>query len=277
MAVLRLPGYSTLVYQSAIVLELVVVLVLECLAGRCNCGSPAIPPPSKTFAICYLLSAILSTPMTSDLNILTALLAFAGAAGFLTIVPGLDTLLVLRTATVEGPRRAMFAGLGICTGCLAWGILVSAGLGAVFAVSNLAYQIVRISGAIYLVYLGIRLLVQREKPPVPDSAGEIPSSRGSSRWFVRGLITNLLNPKVGVFYVTFLPQFIPSHVNVIGFSVLLALIHDVEGILWFAALILATQPLARWLRHPKTSTVLNRITGGIFILFGARLALERKS
>lgn len=215
--------------------------------------------------------------MTPDLNIWTAVLAFAGAAGLLTIVPGLDTLLVLRTATVEGPRRAMFAGLGICTGCLAWGILVSAGLGAVFAVSNLAYQIVRISGAIYLVYLGIRLLVQREKPSVLDSTGEISSSGGSSRWFMRGLLTNLLNPKVGVFYVTFLPQFIPSHVNVIGFSVLLALIHDVEGVLWFAALIFATQPLARWLRHPKTSTVLNRITGGIFILFGVRLALERKS
>jgi threonine/homoserine/homoserine lactone efflux protein len=227
--------------------------------------------------VIYLLSAILQTPMTADLNIWTALLAFAGAAGLLTIVPGLDTLLVLRTAAVEGPRHAMFAGLGICTGCLAWGILVSAGLGAVFAVSNLAYQIVRISGAIYLVYLGIRLLVRREKPSVLDSAEEIPSSRGSLRWFGRGLLTNLLNPKVGVFYVTFLPQFIPSHVNVIGFSVLLALIHDVEGVLWFAALIFLTQPLARWLRHPKTSTVLNRITGGVFILFGARLALERKS
>lgn len=215
--------------------------------------------------------------MTADLNMWTALLAFAGAAGLLTIVPGLDTLLVLRTATVEGPRRAMFAGLGICTGCLAWGILVSAGLGAVFAVSNLAYQIVRIAGAIYLVYLGIRLLLQREKPSVLDSAREIPTSHGSLRWFGRGLLTNLLNPKVGVFYVTFLPQFIPSHVNVIGFSVLLALIHDVEGVLWFATLIFVTRPIARWLRQPKTTTVLNRITGSVFILFGARLAFERKS
>jgi threonine/homoserine/homoserine lactone efflux protein len=215
--------------------------------------------------------------MTADLTIWTALVAFAGAAGLLTIVPGLDTLLVLRTATVEGPRRAMFAGLGICTGCLVWGILVSAGLGAVFAVSNLAYQIVRIAGAIYLFYLGIRLLLQREKPTLLDSIAEIPSSRGSLRWFVRGLLTNLLNPKVGVFYVTFLPQFIPSHVNVIGFSVLLALIHDVEGVLWFAALIFVTQPIAHWLRHPRTATVLNRITGGVFIFFGARLAFERKS
>jgi len=215
--------------------------------------------------------------MTPDLSIWTALLAFAGAAGLLTIVPGLDTLLVLRTATVEGPRRAMFAGLGICTGCLVWGLLVSAGLGAVFAVSNIAYQIVRISGAIYLFYLGLRLLFQREKPALVDSTGEAASLRGSLRWFVRGLLTNLLNPKVGVFYVTFLPQFIPSHVNIVGFSVLLALIHAVEGILWFAALVFVTQPIARWLRHPKTTTVLNRITGGVFIFFGARLALERKS
>jgi threonine/homoserine/homoserine lactone efflux protein len=215
--------------------------------------------------------------MTTDLGIWTALIAFAGAAGLLTIVPGLDTLLVLRTATVEGPRRAMFAGLGVCTGCLTWGILVSAGLGAVFAVSNLAYQIVRIVGGIYLFYLGIRLLVQREKETFADTVGDEPLSRGTLAWFIRGLLTNLLNPKVGVFYVTFLPQFIPNHVNIIGFSVLLALIHDVEGIIWFAALIFVTRPLVRWLRHPRTTTVLNRITGGVFILFGARLALERKS
>jgi threonine/homoserine/homoserine lactone efflux protein len=207
----------------------------------------------------------------------TALLAFTGAAGLLTIVPGLDTLLVLRTATVGGPRRAMFAGLGICTGCLVWGFLVSAGLGAVFAVSNIAYQIVRILGAIYLCYLGVRLLFQRETPPLLDPSTDAVRSKGDSRWFIRGLLTNLLNPKVGVFYVTFLPQFIPSNVNIIGFSALLALIHAAEGIVWFTALIFATRPLVRWLRHPRTLTVLNRITGGVFIFFGARLALERRT
>jgi threonine/homoserine/homoserine lactone efflux protein len=121
------------------------------------------------------------------------------------------------------------------------------------------------------------LLFQREKPVLLDSTGEAAAARGSLRWFIRGLFTNLLNPKVAVFYVTFLPQFIPSHVNVIGFSILLALIHDVEGVLWFAALIFVTRPLMRFLRHPRTSTVLNRITGGVFIFFGVRLALERKS
>src|SRR5258708_26785749 len=160
---------------------------------------------------------------------------------------------------------------------MGWGIVGWGGLGAVFGVLNLAYQIVRILGAIYLFYLGIRLLFQREKPALQDSTWETPSARGSLRWFIRGLLTNLLNPKVGVFYVTFLPQFIPSHVNVIGFSVLLALIHDVEAVLWFAALIFLTQPIARWLRHPSTTTLLNRITGALFTFFASRLALERKS
>jgi threonine/homoserine/homoserine lactone efflux protein len=214
--------------------------------------------------------------MTADLSVWTALLAFTGAAGLLTVAPGLDTLLVLRTATVEGPRRAMCAGLGICMGCLIWRILVSAGLGAVFSVSNLAYHIVRVLGAIYLFYLGIRLLFQREKPAL-DPSPAVERSPAGSRWFIRGLLTNLLNPKVGVFYVTFLPQFIPSHANIVGFSVLLALIHGAEGILWFAALVFATRPLVRWLRHPKTLTLINRITGGVFIFFSVRLALERKT
>jgi len=98
--------------------------------------------------------------MTSNLSVWTALLAFTGAAGLLTIVPGLDTMLVLRTAMVEGPRRAMSAGLGICMGCLIWGVLVSVGLGANFSVSNVAYHLLRIVGAGYLVYLGIRLATQ---------------------------------------------------------------------------------------------------------------------
>jgi threonine/homoserine/homoserine lactone efflux protein len=100
--------------------------------------------------------------MTSNLSVWTALLAFTGAAGLLTVVPGLDTMLVLRTAMVEGPKRAMFAGLGICTECLIWGVLVSVGLGAIFSVSNVAYHFLRIVGAGYMLYLGIRLLGQRE-------------------------------------------------------------------------------------------------------------------
>ena len=102
------------------------------------------------------------------------------------------------------------------------------------------------------------------------------SNGGTFSWFVRGFLTNLLNPKVGVFYVTFLPQFVPSGVNVVGFSVLLALIHGAEGILWFAAITLSAQSFIRWLRRPAILTWLNRVTGGAFVVFGVRLAFDQR-
>jgi threonine/homoserine/homoserine lactone efflux protein len=210
---------------------------------------------------------------------LAALLAFTLAAAVLTVTPGLDTALVLRTAVVEGSGRAMVAGLGICSGLFGWGLLVSAGLGAVLAVSELAFDGLRIAGALYLVYLGARLLM-RLREPVPAMAlqprtGEDPGRDiETRRWFVRGLLTNLLNPKVGAFYVTFLPQFIPEGVNVVAFSLLLAGIHAVEGVLWFALLTRASAAARQWLVRPMVQRALDGVTGGLFLLFGVKLAVE---
>ena len=89
-----------------------------------------------------------------------ALLSFTLAAGLLTITPGLDTALVLRTAAVEGGKQAFLAGVGICFGCLLWGAAASFGLGALLAVSGFAYNVLRIVGAIYLGYLGIKLFIR---------------------------------------------------------------------------------------------------------------------
>ncbi len=146
---------------------------------------------------------------------LTAVLAFAAAAGLLTVTPGLDTALVLRTAAVEGGGEARFAACGICAGCLIWGTATSLGLTELLAVSKLAYNAVRIAGACYLVYLGIRMWARKrefniEADPLSDAAARSRNGNGGHRWLVRGLLTNLLNPKVGVFYVTLLPQFNPS-------------------------------------------------------------------
>jgi threonine/homoserine/homoserine lactone efflux protein len=210
---------------------------------------------------------------------LAALLAFTLAAAVLTVTPGLDTALVLRTAVVEGPARAMVAGLGICCGLLGWGLLVSAGLGALLAVSELAFDALRIAGALYLLYLGTRLLLRLRAPASP-MAIEPEAGEGAGRdverrrWFIRGVLTNLLNPKVGAFYVTFLPQFIPAGVNVVGFSLLLALIHAVEGVLWFALLTRASTAARRWLVRPTVQRTLDGVTGGLFLLFGVRLAVE---
>ena len=94
--------------------------------------------------------------------------------------------------------------------------------------------------------------------------------------FTTGVLTNLLNPKVGVFYVSFLPQFVPHGAPVAAFILLLGLIHAVLGLIWFACLILATRPIARLLRKPALVLGLDRITGALFVAFGLGLALESR-
>src|SRR3954469_18617960 len=175
------------------------------------------------------------------MNPLPALLAFTAAAALLTITPGLDTALVLRTAAVEGPRRAFLASLGICLGCLAWGAIVALGLGALLAASRLAYTILRYVGAAYLVWLGVQLLLS-PRTAVGEAVQRPPAS--GPAWLRRGFLTNMLNPKVGVFYVSFLPQFIPADANVAALTLVLAAIHATLGLAWFLLLIAATRPLA---------------------------------
>jgi threonine/homoserine/homoserine lactone efflux protein len=209
-----------------------------------------------------------------------ALIAFTAAAGLLTITPGLDTALVLRTAAVGRARDAMSAAAGICLGCLTWGCAVSAGLGATLSASRLSYDLLRTAGAGYLVFLGGKMLLRKgpgameEEAPVSAPAERPAWEESAGRWFARGLFTNLLNPKVGVFYITFLPPFVPTGVNVAGFSMLLAGIHAAEGIVWFSVLTLATRPLSTWLRKRPLARALDRATGAILIGFGLRLLLE---
>jgi threonine/homoserine/homoserine lactone efflux protein len=211
------------------------------------------------------------------MSIEQALLSFTLAAGLLTITPGLDTALVLRTSAVEGGKQAMLAGLGICFGCLLWGVAASFGLSALLAVSGFAYKVLRIVGAIYLGYLGIKLLIRAFASTSTNSGAEPEeyASRDGSLWFKRGLLTNLLNPKVGVFYLSFLPQFIPTGVQVGSFSVLLALIHATEGLLWFLLLTNATELISSWLRQRRVLMALDSAMGAIFIAFGLKLAFDK--
>ncbi|MCG6203350.1 LysE family translocator [Rhodopseudomonas sp. HC1] len=212
---------------------------------------------------------------------ISAVVAFSIAAALLTITPGLDTALVLRTATVEGARSAMAAGAGVSAGVLAWGLLVSLGLGALLAVSEIGYRLLQIAGAAYLIWLGAQMIraALRSHPGAHqalEAVGDDMPRTSRSGWFWRGMLTNLLNPKVGVFYVSFLPQFIPADVPVVAFSVGLAALHGTMGLLWFAALTAATQPFARLLRRPGFTRRIDGLTGAVLIGFGLRLAFERR-
>ncbi len=211
------------------------------------------------------------------MDISHALIAFALTAGLLTITPGLDTALVLRTAAVEGPRRAAMAASGIVLGCLMWGLAASAGLGALLASSQIAYNILRIAGAAYLLYMGGQMLLQalRGNNYAAQAAAEVSASQKQRSWFLRGMLTNLLNPKIGVFYVTFLPQFVPAHVNATAFGMLLSGIHAAEGIAWFVLLIATTKTLSRWLVRPQVKRGMDGVSGAVLMGFGGLLLARR--
>ena len=139
---------------------------------------------------------------------IVAVLTFAVAGAILTVTPGLDTVLVLRTAIVGGPRHAASAALGICCGLLLWGFVVALGLGALLTASRMAYTALRWAGAVYLLWLGFGLMFRSHRDGLQSDSASVPYD-GVRRWFVRGLLSNLMKPKVGVFYVSFLPQFVP--------------------------------------------------------------------
>lgn len=205
-----------------------------------------------------------------------SLIAFTAAAGLLTITPGLDTALVLRSATVEGRRAAALAAAGIGGGCLLWGAFVALGLGALLTASPLAFTVLKWGGAAYLLYLGVRLLLTPRRALAPAKTGETAKRQGSLDPLRRGLFTNLLNPKIGVFYVSFLPQFTPVGMNIAAYTFMLACLHVAMSVVWFAVLIAATAPIGRFMSRPGVVTVMDRLTGCVFIGFGARLALSRR-
>ncbi len=206
------------------------------------------------------------------MSITDNLLAFTFAATLLTLTPGLDTALVLRTATVEGKRQALQATLGINAGCLLWGAAVAFGLGALIAVSEVAYNLLKYCGAAYLAWLGLNMLVRPRRSLSPPAA----DGKARSNGFLKGMLGNVLNPKVGIFYVSFLPQFIPPGHSLIAWTFGLVSIHVVLGLVWSLVLIGATQPLSGFLRREKVIQWMDRTTGMIFVLFAARLAFSKR-
>jgi threonine/homoserine/homoserine lactone efflux protein len=210
------------------------------------------------------------------MTLFQALFAFFLAAGLLTITPGLDTALVLRTAAVEGSRTAALAALGIIAGCLAWGAAVAFGLGALLTASEVAFTLLKWAGALYLLWVGCNLLLRPRGEFKIENATPVSAPARPTGWLQRGFFSNLLNPKVGVFYVSFLPQFLPAHVSPAPFILLLAVLHALMGAAWFAALILATRRIAGALKKPSVVRWLDRLTGAVFVGFGVKLALARR-
>jgi threonine/homoserine/homoserine lactone efflux protein len=207
-----------------------------------------------------------------------ALLSFALVAGLLTLVPGMDTALVLRSAVSQGRGKAYATALGINTGALVWGIAAAVGASALLAASETAFTVLKIAGAAYMVWLGGRMLWKSFRRPAADMAGAAEPEASASyakAWFT-GVGTNLLNPKVGVFYMAMIPQFIPPDVSPALMGTALALVHNLEGLVFFSAIIWGTHVARKWLRTPAIVRTIDRITGTVLVGFGVALAAEAR-
>lgn len=201
----------------------------------------------------------------------TMLIPYLIAITLLTITPGLDTTLIIRTATLEGKAKAFQAALGINLGCIVWGVIVACGLGALLMTSDLAFNALKWMGAIYLTWLGLNLILK----PRNQLAG-LNDATTTQNWFIKGFWGNLLNPKVGIFYISFLPQFIPQSSSPVIWTMGLVMIHVVIGFIWSIFLISAMQSISAYLKQPKFIRYMDRITGSIFILFALKLAFSKR-
>jgi RhtB (resistance to homoserine/threonine) family protein len=202
------------------------------------------------------------------------LYAFIGVAALLTILPGADMALVTRNVLAIGRRRAMLTIAGICAGCVIHATASALGLSAILATSATAFNVVKTLGAGYLIWIGIQSIREAGQPATAVSADSTRRARLGP--FLQGFLTNILNPKVAVFYLTFLPQFISPGEPVLRRSLLLASIHIAMGFAWLTAYAWFIDRLGAVLTRPRVKAWLERVTGGLLIALGARLAWERR-
>ncbi|HLQ05264.1 MAG TPA: LysE family translocator [Verrucomicrobiae bacterium] len=200
-------------------------------------------------------------------------LAGLGVLALLTISPGQDMALVAKITLERGRRAALVTSLGICSGLLVHATASALGLSVILATSAEAFTIVRLAGAAYLAYLGLRSLRDSFRAAV---VAESAPRRRLATPYVQGLLNNLLNPKVAIFYLTFLPQFIDPAGDVLAQSLLFAVAHAVMGIVWLSAYAYVLARLSRLFARSGVRRWLERVTGVVLVGLGLRLAFERR-
>jgi len=201
---------------------------------------------------------------------LISLATFSLAATLVVLLPGPDTLVVVRNLVRGGRRVAARTVLGVLSGLTVWVIVAVLGISAVLRASQDAYDALRIVGAAYLIYLGVRSL----RAHTGATTATTPSRRLLGSGYGAGLCTDLLNPKVGVFFVTFLPGFVPHGYSVAWTSLLFGAIFIALTAAYFTALLIASGPVTRWMASSRARRRIDRCTGLVLIGFGVRLALE---
>ncbi len=192
-------------------------------------------------------------------------LAFVGVSLLVICTPGQDTALTIRNTLAGGRKAGVATALGVAVGQATWTIATSAGLALVIAASEPVFNAIRLAGAAYLIYLGIRTIVLRGQ--------SAPSQTTSSRAFAQGLTSNLSNAKMVAFFISLLPPFAGPHPT---FTVLLALGLNFAffTLLWLAAYSFAVERMGDWLRRTRVRKTLDAILGTVLVALGVRVGLE---
>ena len=199
---------------------------------------------------------------------------FVVAGLLLNVMPGPDTFYILARTLAQGRRAGMLSVLGISAGCAVHTVAAGLGLSAILLASSTAFTIVKFCGACYLVYLGVRMLLESSKRN-PTDPGVSPARGGVIFW--QAVMTNVLNPKVAVFFLAFLPQFVPSTTNQTFLPFLfLGLVFILNGTIYCTLLVLfASALMSKFKASERATAWLKRVTGGLFVGLGVKLAIER--
>ena len=200
-------------------------------------------------------------------------LVFLSVIALLTISPGVDMAVVARSALTGGRGAAFATTLGVMAGLVVWAVASALGVAALLAASQVAYDTLRLAGAAYLVWLGVQSLLAARRGEHQPVA--VAGARSSSP-FRQGLLTNLFNPKIAVFYSTFLPQFIAPGDPVLLMSLALAGVHILMGLVWLSLYAWALDRAAARFRGSRVRRTLDAVTGTVLVGLGLRLAAERR-
>jgi threonine/homoserine/homoserine lactone efflux protein len=193
----------------------------------------------------------------------------------LNITPGQDTLYIVTRSVAQGRAAGLWSVLGISSGSIVHTLAAALGLSAILATSAYAFTAVKLLGAAYLIYLGLRMLIARR--PAADAVAALPPAETAWAVYRAGLLTNVLNPKVALFFLAFLPQFVaPEATSRVVPFLFLGAVFVFNGTLWCLVLVWCASALSRRLRTNQAGAHrLRRATGAIFVGLGARLALSK--
>jgi len=202
--------------------------------------------------------------------------AFAGVATLLVITPGADMALVAKNALAHGRWAAITTAFGVCLGGLIWTLAAAFGIAAFVRSSQAAFNTLRIAGAAYLLYLGLHAIWKTRRRSESEEPGRERAVRSSRMAFRQGVFSNLLNPKLAVFFTSLLPQFIAPGQSVFARSLLLGGILELIAIVWLSFYSCLVARMGTVLRRPRVRRWLDRLTGTVLVAFGLRLASERR-